>query len=84
MLRAFVLRPNLVGADGLNLAQGVLFAGHANGDHKDERCSADDHAQRGQDEAHFVAAKSVVRETQDLAQGHIASRAVGHEGSGHL
>ena len=66
---AQIFRPDLVGADGLNLVEDVLPSGHADGDDKDERGGADDHAQRGQHEAHFVAAESVVGEGENLAQG---------------
>ena len=53
-------------------------------DHENERGGADDHAQRGQDESHFVAAESVVRETDNLTKGHLGPKAFGHEGSSHV
>src|ERR1019366_2389335 len=40
---ALILGPDLVRADGLNLVERVLASGHADGDHQDERSSANDH-----------------------------------------
>ena len=66
-LDALIFRFNLVGADRLNLVEHILLAGHADGDHQDQRGGADHHAQSGQREPHFIAAESLVGETQDLA-----------------
>ena len=81
---AQVLRPDLVCANGLNLVEHVLTAGHSDGDYKDEGCRTDDHAQRGQDEANFIAAESVVGEAQYLADGHIGPKALGHKSGSHV
>ena len=81
---AEIFRPDFVGADGLDLIENKLTASHADGDDEDERCRADNHAQCGQDEAHLVAAKSVVGEGDDLAEGHLGPKALGHQGSSHL
>ena len=67
---ALVFRLDLVGADGLDLVQHVLLAGHADGYDEDQGGGADDHAQCGQREAYLVAAESLVGETQDFAVNH--------------
>ncbi len=81
---AQIFRPDLVGADSLNLVKNKLPPGHSDGYDKDERSGADHHAQRSQDEAHLVAAESVVGEREDLAKGHLGLQALGQEGSSHM
>ena len=72
---AQILSPDFVGADGLDLVEHELPAGHSDGDDENERRSADDHAKRGEDEADLVAAKSVVGKRDDLAEGHLRAKA---------
>ena len=81
---AQVFRPNLICPDRLDLVENKLPARHANRDDQDERRRANHHAQRGQNEAHFVAAKSVVGKRDDLAEGHFGPKALGHESSSHV
>ena len=79
---ALVFGLDLVGADGLDLAQHVLLAGHADGYNEDQGGGADDHPQRGQSEAYLVAAESLVGETQDLAVHHFRRTSFRRGGGG--
>ena len=81
---AQVLRPDFIGANGLNLVEHILLARHANGNYKYERGSADHHTQGGQDEADLIAAKSVEGKGQYFANGHVGPKAFGHKGSSHV
>jgi hypothetical protein len=81
---AEVFRRDFVGADGLDLVEDELAASHANGDDENERRRADHHAQCSQDEAHFVAAKSIVGKRDDLADGHVGPKAIRDEGGSHV
>ncbi len=80
----WVLSVDEIGADALDLIENVLTAGHADGDHQDQGCGSDHHSQRSEDEAHLVAAESVVGETHDFAQGHFGPKALGDQGSSHV
>ena len=67
---ALVFGFNLVGADGLNLIQHILLAGHADGYHQNEGSRADHHAKRSQRETDLIAAESLVGKAEDLAVNH--------------
>ena len=77
---AYVLRENQVGADGLDLIQDVLLAGHADGNYENQRCGTDYHAEGGQGETYFVAAKGVIGESQDFSESHFWPQARTHGG----
>ncbi len=68
---ALVFGPDFIRTDGLNLAEHVLASSHADGDHEDERSGSDHHAQRGEHEAYFVAAKRVEGKGQNLTDRHL-------------
>ncbi len=80
---AQVLCPNLIGANGLDLVEHILAAGHPDSDHQDERCGTNHHAQCSQDETNLVTAKSIVSEAQNFADGHVRPKALGHKSSSH-
>src|ERR1019366_597864 len=71
---ALILGPDLVRADGLNLAECVLASGHTDGDHQDEGGSANDHAERGQRETDLVADKGVIGERKHFPQGQLGPK----------
>jgi hypothetical protein len=77
---ALILRVDQVGPDGLDLVQHILLAGHADGDHQNERGGADHHAQRGQKKSHLVAHEGLVSEAENLAQRHVRPQAGTHRG----
>ena len=68
---ALVFRLNLVGADGLNLVQHILLAGHADGHDQNQGSGADDHAQRGQRETAPCCCRKSRRQSSDLAVYHL-------------
>ena len=70
----WVFGVNHVGADGLDLVNHILLASHADGDYQDQRSCADNHAEGSQRESYFVAAKCIVGEVEDLADGHVGSQ----------
>ena len=65
---ALIFGVDEIGTDGLDLIEHILFAGHPNRDHQNQRGGTDDHPQLGEHKAHLIAAKGVVGKAVDFAK----------------
>ncbi len=61
----------------------VLLAREANGDHDDQRCRANHHAQSGQSKPHLARAERVNRNAHDLTEEHRLARGFHQRTAGH-
>ena len=72
---AAVFQLHRVGLQLLQFLKDELLAGQTDGHHQDHRSGADDHAQRGQREAHLAGAEAVHGQLENLAEHHGAAGA---------